>query len=429
MLKIGALFSGIGSVDEALLKFDLKAKVAYTIENNPTAKVAYQKVYNSNNEVKTFNDITKVDVKELPEVDIIVASPPCQAFSNQGNQDSLSDDRGLLLFQTFRIVEYQNPKVVIIENVPALLTIDSGAVFELISKTFELLNYKITYKLLNSINYNSVQSRSRLFIVAVDKDEDIKFVFQRKQKLSEKFNEIICDENDVDNVKYVAENFVKLFPIQKGKHLIKSHFRTDTNYEVDKVIYKPKACNTLLCRESSFFRIDGTIRTLTIKERWKLQSFTNESIDKFMELNLSRNNYLTITGNTINVNVLSKVIKQTIITFEKFQSKTFLTSIRTEGVVFNFISKLIENKQRTTNKRTIDTSLLLEQKQSLAAYDTHTKNKDRVKELIKATIETLIQLDKKINEYQVVKYSGLARMTVNKYFKDILDEAQNTHNK
>jgi len=59
--------------------------------------------------------------------DVIVASTPCQAFSTIGLRQSLQDERGNLTLALVRIVEAANPKWLIWENVPGVLTTSDNA--------------------------------------------------------------------------------------------------------------------------------------------------------------------------------------------------------------------------------------------------------------------------------------------------------------
>ena len=57
--------------------------------------------------------------------------------------------------------------MVVLENVPRLLTLDNGAVHRHVSRSLATLGYLVHYRILNSAEYGAPQSRKRLFYVAV----------------------------------------------------------------------------------------------------------------------------------------------------------------------------------------------------------------------------------------------------------------------
>ena len=67
--------------------------------------------------------------------------------------------------QVMRFVKTNIPKVVILENVQALLNHDKGKSFAKIKEELENEGYKIVYKVLKCSDYGIPQMRKRLFIV------------------------------------------------------------------------------------------------------------------------------------------------------------------------------------------------------------------------------------------------------------------------
>ena len=104
-------------------------------------------------------DINEVDLDDFAgklsadEVDLIVGGPPCQGFSALGKR-SKSDPRNQLWRQYMRFVEYFNPKVFLMENVPELLKSEEYAQ---IKKTAEKLGYQVKEKILFAPDYGVPQ--------------------------------------------------------------------------------------------------------------------------------------------------------------------------------------------------------------------------------------------------------------------------------
>ena len=79
----------------------------------------------------------------------------------------MRDRKGQLFDETMRLLHTNPPPVVVLENVPRLLTLDNGAVHRHVSRSLATLGYLVHYRILNSADYGAPQSRKRLFYVAV----------------------------------------------------------------------------------------------------------------------------------------------------------------------------------------------------------------------------------------------------------------------
>jgi len=413
-IRIGSHFSGIGSINEAILKYNLPFEVTYSIEWDKKTQEAYKQIYNT---PYTYGDISKINPKELPEVDIIMTSPPCQAYSNAGLKKGMEDDRGKILLETFKIIEFQKPKIVIFENVPNIKTINNGKVFDFICKTFEIMDFKIYTKNLNSINYGVPQNRERVFIIAIDKNISKRFYFPRKQQSNITLKDLLCKEAIGVRKPPKIEEFKKLFPIKKGR-LTQSHERENYNHEMSKRVYKPYISPTLVCSNDIFFYIDKNFRTLTSKERFKLHGFTKETINKLLSLNLGSTRYIKITGNTITVNVLGALLKQILKLNINYTEEARKTG--TEEIIYNYGLEYIEKHLiKTKRSYNIPKHLPLKEKQILSAKKTHQRTKEVNTQIIEKTIETLKATNTKVTQYKIIKYSGISKNTVKKYLKTI----------
>lgn len=410
MLKVGSHFSGIGAANEAIKKYNLPFEVIYSIEYEKTTQEAYKSVFNTKN---IYGDISKVKPEELPKVDLIITSPPCQAFSNAGNKKSFEDDRGKILLETFRIIEFQKPLIVLFENVENLTTIDNGEVFKLIKSLFQIMGYKVYSKLLNSINYNSAQNRNRIFIVAIDQNQKTPFYFSRKQKLKETVKKILCSDPRDIKIKEDIE-IKKLFPIKSNK-LKQSHEIINCSFDTAARVYRPYTSPTLTCSSDIFFNIDNSFRTLTFKERFKLQGFTDDTINKYLSLNLAKTVYLRFTGNTININVMGALLKQINKTFEKMENKTH--SIKpTQNLIYSYgLQYITTHFLKASNRLNFDLNTDLRERQRQGAFFTHNTIKNKNKALIKIIVNSLLTQNIKLTQYKIIKYSNLSKNTVKKY--------------
>lgn len=107
------------------------------------------------------------------EIDLLVGGPPCQGFSSAGKRDS-TDERNSLVKEMLRVALVIRPKVVVIENVPGMLTRHSD-VLEYIVKTLARkrprgASYRCAVHLLKGQDFGVPQTRRRLLVVGVRTD-------------------------------------------------------------------------------------------------------------------------------------------------------------------------------------------------------------------------------------------------------------------
>jgi len=163
MIKYLDMFSGIGGFRSALDKVGGFECVAYC-EIDKYAKKAYEAMYDTKGEMY-FNDAREIKPEELPDIDLICGGFPCQSFSNAGKRRGFEDARGTLFFEIARIAAVKKPKYLLLENVPGLLSHDSGRTFATILGTLDELGYDVAWEVLNSADFKVPQSRKRVFIV------------------------------------------------------------------------------------------------------------------------------------------------------------------------------------------------------------------------------------------------------------------------
>lgn len=120
--------------------------------------------YNANfGESMTRRDI--YDIKELPAFDLLCAGFPCQPFSSAGNKLGFEDSRGGMIFKILELCERYKPPFVLLENVPNLISLENGKYISEICQLFHDLDYHVTYKKLNSVDFGVPQSRERVYII------------------------------------------------------------------------------------------------------------------------------------------------------------------------------------------------------------------------------------------------------------------------
>ena len=158
------MFAGIGGFRSGLSKVgDFFVPVGFC-EIDPFARRAYEAMYDTKGEL-FFEDARKIVPEELPDIDLICGGFPCQSFSIAGKRGGFEDARGTLFFEIARIARVKRPKYLLLENVPGLLSHDSGRTFATILTTLSELGYNVAWQVLNSANFGVPQSRKRVFII------------------------------------------------------------------------------------------------------------------------------------------------------------------------------------------------------------------------------------------------------------------------
>jgi DNA (cytosine-5)-methyltransferase 1 len=165
-----SLFSGGGGMDIgvesagfknlACVEFDPNA--AETLRYNTSRKKAETKIFES--DVRTLDPL----VVAKPGIDLLHGGPPCQSFSLIGKRGSLSDARGLLLFEMIRFAAALKPKAILLEQVKGLLSAPNergevGGVFKRFIRELEDLGYCVKWAVLCAADYGIPQLRERVF--------------------------------------------------------------------------------------------------------------------------------------------------------------------------------------------------------------------------------------------------------------------------
>ena len=116
------------------------------------------------------NEITS-DIGDLSDIDVIIGGPPCQGFSNANkNYVELNDPRNKLFFEFVKFVELAQPQIVIIENVPQIITKDKGYAKQRITEIFQERGYRVNNAILDASDYGVPQKRLRNFFFITQGD-------------------------------------------------------------------------------------------------------------------------------------------------------------------------------------------------------------------------------------------------------------------
>jgi len=340
-LKVLELFSGYGGATYGLTKANIPHKVIGYSDIEKCANYIYE--LNHGKEVLQLNDITKVNVNDLEDFDLLTGGFPCQSFSLAGKREGFKAERkGQLFFEIIRIAEKKRPRYMLLENVQGLLSHDNGKTMQVILQELKEIGYIIKWKLMFSKDLGTPQNRPRVWFACFrDKVDSDKFMFPEKEKLSITVKDLLDDE--VDDKYYLNENQLKKIEeglkkenysfysppedLNKPIKTLKAHMGNDNSdvpyfqvadyrYDEGLRIRKDEVCPTLKARNREKDLSGSPIiynthsnywRRLTPTECFRLQGFFKDEINFG---NLSDSKLYFLAGNGWDINVASKIFIQ-----------------------------------------------------------------------------------------------------------------------
>lgn len=185
MLKMIDLFSGAGGLSEGLRQAGFHSLYA-----NEVIKT-YSETYARNHPDTLVDqrDIRSVDAKsirqklklEQGDLDLIAGGPPCQGFSINAPIRSNDDSRNHLFREFIRFVDEFQPKAVLIENVPGLVSFENGMTLQAILDELTNHGYHADVRILYAPHYGVPQTRWRTIIIGMKYQEDIQAAFPQPE--------------------------------------------------------------------------------------------------------------------------------------------------------------------------------------------------------------------------------------------------------
>lgn len=204
-LTVASLFAGAGGLDAGFLKAGFK--IIWANDNDHDSVETYKLNFGNH---CLLADIQNVDIKTIPDVDIIIGGFPCQGFS-VANMNRHVDDSRNVLYQSFvKAVKIKKPKYFLAENVKGILSLEKGKVFEHIFQSFSDVGYNCRYALVNAADYGTPQRRERVLLLGIRKDLD-KVEFQFPPQKTHENNHISIGEA------------LKKLPDPDREHTLKNH--------------------------------------------------------------------------------------------------------------------------------------------------------------------------------------------------------------
>lgn len=297
-LSVATLFSGAGGLDLGFKQAGFNILWSNEYDN----KILDTHNHNFPETHLDTRSITKVLPEDIPDVDGFIGGPPCQSWSEAGSKRGIEDERGQLFYEYVRLIKAKQPKFFLAENVSGILHKRHELAFQNILDTFSEAGYNISFKLLNTKDFNVAQDRKRLIIVGFRKDLDKKFVFPEPSIKKVVLKDIIWDLKDTavpaleknkanpavqfTNHEYMIGDFSSMFmsrnrvrawnepsfTIQAGGRHAPIHPNAPKmqNVDKDKFIFVPESKHLY--------------RRLSVRECARIQSFPDDFVFKYKDV-------------------------------------------------------------------------------------------------------------------------------------------------
>jgi DNA (cytosine-5)-methyltransferase 1 len=167
-----------------------------------------------------LNDISKLKdetfVKYDGKTDIVFAGFPCQGFSNAGKKKE-DDPRNTMFLEFLRVTKLTKPKMIIGENVKGLLSrkATNGEMYiDIIASEFDKIGYNVIYQVFKCEEYGVPQSRERLIILGIKKDNPYKWNLSFPKPLKTKPNMLTIVKYNMTGAVRVEPDWFKDIPAE-----------------------------------------------------------------------------------------------------------------------------------------------------------------------------------------------------------------------
>lgn len=291
------LFAGIGGIR---LPYDeLGYKCVFSSEWDAAAR----KTYAANFGEVPSGDITKINERDIPSHDLLLAGFPCQAFSIMGKMAGFADTRGTMFFEIERILKFHRPKAIMLENVKQLVSHDRGKTFKVILERLSSLGYFVKWKVLNALDFGLPQKRERVIIVGFLDErmcDEFNFDFQKKKYSLE---EILERDEEVDKSLFASERIQKKRAASvEGKNILyPSVWHENKSGNISVLDY---ACALRTGASYNYLLVNG-VRRPSARELLRFQGFPDS-----YKIVVSYQEIRRQTGNSVAIPMIREVAKK-----------------------------------------------------------------------------------------------------------------------
>lgn len=289
-----------------LEKFNWRSnETAANLSRLPITKL--HKLFVAQRLTRNLGDVTKLN--DLPAVDLITWSTPCQDFSIAGSGKGFTGDKGGLTFITlslFRKLSYK-PTFLLFENVPAITNKHFIGGFNLMLSELESLGYTNHVMRLNAKDYGVPQNRDRVYVLSVKNNHPLQFQ-QPKTKPITLLKDFIENQNIEFNL---SENQRRIIE------------KTEINVNINDGVFVATAPNSreykgfkdwspTLCardyKDPKWVANEYGFRKMSPLEYFRLMGFSDQDYNK-AKIHASNTTLYKQAGNSIVVQVLESIFE------------------------------------------------------------------------------------------------------------------------
>lgn len=113
-INVLSLFDGMSCGQIALERAGIKTEIYLSSEIDKYAMLVTEKNFPG---TVQLGDVSQLQSKNLPKIDLLIGGSPCQGFSNAGKGLNFDDPRSKLFFEFVRLLNTVKPKYFLLENV------------------------------------------------------------------------------------------------------------------------------------------------------------------------------------------------------------------------------------------------------------------------------------------------------------------------
>jgi DNA (cytosine-5)-methyltransferase 1 len=175
-LRKACLFSGLGllslSLKEGLQTQGIRSQITFANDNNELAiacNLEANPIWDSASQdaMVVMDDLSAVDIDDIPQVDIVTVGYPCVGFSllAQAERKDLKHPAcGALFIPLVNTIRKMNPAVIVFENTPQFSGSDT---LSLIKRAMP--DYNFSQSTFDGHDFNELESRKRACVIATSK--------------------------------------------------------------------------------------------------------------------------------------------------------------------------------------------------------------------------------------------------------------------
>lgn len=327
-IKVFEAFAGIGTQRMALERSGIDHETVAISEIDKYALASYEAIHGP---TKNLGDISKIDIKDVPDHDLFIYSFPCTDISLAGQLQGLkkgSGTRSSLLWECERIIEAKRPKYLLMENVKNLVSKRFKGHFKAWLELLEGLGYTNYWDILNAKDYGIPQNRERVFCISIHGEEGFSFpdkkeltIFLKDLLEEEAEDKYFLTEDQEEKIKFKQDEYNNKKQVLIKNATKKGYLVARPGDGIDLLYPKSQTrrgrvqkglAHTLDTKDSKGVLIDDhgklRIRKLTAKECWRLMGIRDEDFDKAKKTSSDIQLYKQ-AGNAIVVNVLKAIFK------------------------------------------------------------------------------------------------------------------------